>query len=86
MTMATQSRPAAQRRRLQPGDEVIVRGAPEWCRRYLAGRTGRVTRVLPFPHGEIWVRFHAPVSPWCERMEPVEDFPFAREELILSSE
>ena len=86
MITATQSRPAERRRRLQPGDEVIVRGAPEWCRRYLAGLTGRVTRVLPFPNGEVWVRFDAPVSPWCERMEPLAEFPFTREELILSSE
>jgi len=62
---------------LRIGDRVVVVYAPSWCRRYLAGRLGRVARVLPFPGGDVWVRFERPVTPWCERMDPVQEFPFS---------
>ena len=29
-------------------------------------------------------RFERPVSPWCDRMEPVEEFPFAPEQLAAA--
>ena len=41
-------------------------------------------RVLPFAGGDVWVRFERPVNPWCERMEPVEEFPFARNQLAAA--
>ncbi len=66
---------------LGPGDRVLVLDAPSWCRRYFAGRAGRVTRVLPFAGGDVWVRFEPPVTPWCERMDPVKEFPFSPQQL-----
>jgi hypothetical protein len=69
--------------RLFTGDRVVVLDAPSWCRRYFAGKAGRVMRVLPFA-GDVWVRFERPVIPWCDRMDPVEVFPFARDHLAAA--
>jgi len=70
--------------RLRPGDRVLILDAPKWCRDYFAGLQGRVTRVLPFDSGDVWVRFERPVDPWCERMDPVEEFPFAAADLTAA--
>ncbi len=66
---------------LATGDRVVIVDAPAWVRRYFTGRAGRVVRVLPFAGGDVWVRFERPVIPWCDRMDPVEEFPFAPEQL-----
>ena len=68
---------------LHTGDRVLIVDAPGWCRRYLAGKVGRVARLIPF-NGDVWVRFERPVAPWCERMDPVEEFPFARDQLAAA--
>lgn len=68
--------------RLRPGDRVLVVDAPSWCRRYFAGRTGRVARTFPF--GDVWVRFERPVEPWCDSMDPVDEFPFAPAQLAAA--
>ncbi len=70
--------------RLAAGDRVHILDAPSWCRRYFAGKAGRVVRVIPFPGGAVWVRFERPVIPWCDRMDPVEVFPFAPEQLAAA--
>jgi len=44
----------------------------------------RVVRVVPFAGGDVWVRFERPVVPWCERMDPVEEFPFAPAQLAVA--
>lgn len=82
MAVSAAAQPAAEA--LHPGDRVLVLDAPKWCRRYFAGREGRVTRVLPFDSGDVWVRFERPVDPWCDRMDPVEEFPFAPGQLVLN--
>ena len=69
---------------LATGDRVVIVDAPSWVRRYFTGRAGRVSRVLPFAGGDVWVRFERPVIPWCERMEAVEEFPFAPEQLAAT--
>jgi len=69
---------------LSAGDRVVIVDAPSWVRRYFTGRAGRVVRVLPFAGGDVWVRFERPVIPWCDRMEPVEVFPFAPEQLAAA--
>lgn len=69
--------------RLFTGDRVVVLDAPSWCRRYFTGKAGRVMRVLPFA-GDVWVRFERPVIPWCDRMDPVEVFPFAPDQLAAA--
>ena len=84
MTTAVETRAQSAHRRLRTGDRVLVVDAPSWCRRYFAGRAGRVARVLPFPGGDVWVRFERPVSPWCDRMDPVEQFPFAPGQLAAA--
>jgi hypothetical protein len=63
------------------GDRVRVLDAPAWCRRYLAGQVGRVVRVMPLAAGDVWVRFDRPVDPWCDRMDPVVEFPFSPDQL-----
>ena len=68
---------------LAAGDRVVIVDAPSWVRRYFTGRAGRVVRVVPFA-GDVWVRFERPVIPWCERMDPVEEFPFAPEQLAAA--
>ncbi len=77
MVLAVETRPRSADGHLQPGDRVMVVDAPSWCRRYLAGKVGRVVRVLPFKGGDVWVRFERPVTPWCESMEALEEFPFS---------
>jgi hypothetical protein len=79
MTTATQTGNG----RLAAGDRVVILDAPSWCRRYFTGRAGRVARVLPFA-GDVWVRFERPIIPWCDRMDPVEEFPFARDQLAAA--
>ncbi len=79
MTMATETGNG----RLFTGDRVVVLDAPSWCRRYFTGKAGRVMRVLPFA-GDVWVRFERPVIPWCDRMDPVEVFPFAPDQLAAA--
>ena len=69
---------------LQPGDRVLILDAPSWVRRYFTGRSGRVVRVVPFAGGDVWVRFERPVIPWCDRMDAVEEFPFAPEQLAVA--
>jgi len=69
---------------LSAGDRVVIVDAPSWVRRYFTGRSGRVLRVLPFAGGDVWVRFERPVIPWCDRMEAVEEFPFAPEQLVAA--
>ena len=81
MVMATE---AINNRGIRTGDRVLVLDAPSWCRRYLAGKEGRVQRVLPFPGGQVWVRFEQPVTPWCERMDPVEEFPFSPDQVAAA--
>ncbi|MBI2912427.1 MAG: hypothetical protein HYY03_00725 [Chloroflexi bacterium] len=77
MVLAVDTRRRSPDGHLQAGDRVMVVDAPSWCRRYLAGRAGRVVRVLPFAGGDVWVRFERPVAPWCDHMDPVEEFPFS---------
>ncbi len=84
MTTATYTQTQAANGRLAAGDRVHILDAPSWCRRYFAGEAGRVVRVLPFPGGDVWVRFERPVGPWCDRMDPVEEFPFAPEQLAAA--
>ncbi len=69
---------------LLTGDRVRILDAPSWCRRYFVNQAGRVVRVLPFAGGDVWVRFERPVTPWCDRMDPVEEFPFAPEQLAVA--
>lgn len=80
MTVAMETGLCSGRVELRRGDRVRVLDAPAWCRRHFAGRAGEVVRVLPFA-GDVWVRFDLPVSPWCERMDPVDEFPFAPDQL-----
>ena len=75
--MIASAEPTPETESLQPGDRVLIRDAPSWVRRHFTGRAGRVSRVLPFAGSDVWVRFERPVVPWCDRMEPVEEFPFA---------
>ena len=82
--MIASAEPIPETDSLQPGDRVLIRDAPSCVRRYFTGRSGRVSRVLPFPGGDVWVRFERPVIPWCDRMEPVEEFPFAPEQLAAA--
>ena len=84
MTTATQSPPRARNGEMRTGDRVLIVDAPSWCRPYFAGKAGRVIRVLPFPGGDVWVRFERPVKPWCERMDPVEEFPFGRDQVAAA--
>ncbi len=84
MTTATEAPAAPRDSELLAGARVRILDAPSWCRRYFAGRTGRVVRVLPFPGGDVWVRFERPVTPWCDRMEAVEEFPFAPDQLAAA--
>lgn len=84
MTMASDTPTQTTDARLAAGDRVHILDAPSWCRRYFAGKAGRVVRVIPFPGGHVWVRFERPVIPWCDRMEPVEEFPFAPEQLAAA--
>ena len=84
MTMATDTPTQTTDGRLAAGDRVHILDAPSWCRRYFAGKAGRVVRVIPFPGGDVWVRFERPVIPWCDRMDPVEEFPFAPEQLAAA--
>ncbi len=69
---------------LLAGDRVVIVDAPSWCRRYFAGQVGRIVRVLPFTRGDVWVRFERPVGPWCDRMESIEEFPFAPDHLAAA--
>ncbi|MDP2676012.1 MAG: hypothetical protein Q8Q00_14105 [Dehalococcoidia bacterium] len=84
MTMSTVPAREGRTDELTAGDRVVIVDAPSWVRRYFTGRSGRVLRVLPFPGGDVWVRFERPVIPWCDRMEPVEEFPFAPEQLAAA--
>ena len=84
MATATESRPLSKNGHLRAGDRVLILDAPSWCRRYFAGRAGRVVRILPFAEGDVWVRFEPPVNSWCDRMDPVEEFPFARHQLAAA--
>ncbi len=84
MTMATEAQSPRRDGGLLSGDRVRILDAPSWCRRYFAGTAGRVVRVLPFAGDNIWVRFERPVSPWCDRMDTVEEFPFAPEQLAAA--
>ncbi len=68
---------------LATGERVVILDAPSWCRRYFTGRAGRVARIFPFA-GDVWVRFERPVIPWCDRMDPVEEFPFAPDQLAAA--
>jgi hypothetical protein len=82
--MAMEAAPQAIDATVRPGDRVRILDAPSWCCRYFAGREGRVVRVLPFAGGDVWVRFERPVSPWCERMDPVKEFPFGPDQLAAA--
>lgn len=84
MTTATDAPPQSGNGDVREGDRVLILDAPSWCRRYLTGKEGEVIRVLPFPGGDIWVRFERPVTPWCERMDPVEEFPFSPGQLAAA--
>ncbi len=84
MTMATEVQSPRRDDGLLSGDRVRILDAPSWCRRYFTGKAGRVVRVLPFPGGDVWVRFERPVTPWCDRMDTVEEFPFAPEQLAAA--
>ena len=84
MTTATDTLKQVADGRLAAGDRVHVLDAPSWCRRYFTGRAGLVVRVIPFPGGDVWVRFEPPVIPWCQRMDAVEEFPFAPEQLAAA--
>ncbi len=81
MTITMEAPTQPERATLHPGDRVLVLDAPSWCRRYLTGLTGHVIQVLPFDRGDVWVRFERAVTPWCERMDPVEEFPFSPQQL-----
>jgi hypothetical protein len=81
MTMAMEATRQMISAAVRPGDRVRILDAPSWCRRYFAGRDGRVVRTLPFAGGDVWVRFERPVRPWCERMDAVEEFPFALDQV-----
>ncbi len=70
--------------RIRLGDRVRIVDAPSWCRRYFAGKAGWVVRTLPFAGGDVWVRIEQPVRPWCERMDVVEEFPFAPEQVAAA--
>ena len=84
MTTATETPSLTLQGRLLAGDHVLVLDAPSWCRRYFRGKAGHVVRVLPFDGGDVWVRFERPVIPWCDRMEPVEEFPFGPDQLAAA--
>ncbi len=84
MTTAVDERPQTSDNRLRAGDRVRVVDAPSWCRRHFTDRAGRVVRVLPFRDGDVWVRFERPVRPWCDHMDPVEEFPFAPGQLAAA--
>ena len=84
MTTAVDDRIRPANGHLRSGDRVVVLDAPSWCRRHFAGKAGHVVRVLPFTGGDVWVRFERPVAPWCERMDPVEEFPFAADQLAAA--
>ena len=84
MATAVETRPPSANGRFRAGDRVFIVDAPAWCRRYLAGKAARVVRVLPFVGGDVWVRFERPVAPWCQRMDPVEEFPFAPDQLAAA--
>ncbi len=84
MTMATEAQSHTRDGGLLSGDRVRILDAPSWCRRYFTGKAGRVVRVLPFAKGDVWVQFERPVSPWCDRMDPVEEFPFAPDQLAAA--
>ena len=84
MTMATEAQPTTRDGGLVSGDRVRILDAPSWCRRYFTGKAGRVVRVLPFAGDNVWVRFERPVTPWCDRMDTVEEFPFAPEQLAAA--
>ena len=84
--MTTSTVPAIAERsdELAAGDRVVIVDAPSWVRRYFTGKAGRVVRVTPFAGGDVWVRFERPVIPWCDRMDPVEEFPFAPAQLAAA--
>ncbi len=82
--LATEAQSPTRDRGLLSGDRVRILDAPSWCRRYFTGKAGRVVRVPPFPGGDVWVRFEWPVTPWCDRMDTVEEFPFAPEQLAAA--
>ena len=84
--MTTSTVPAIAERsdELAAGDRVVILDAPSWVRRYFTGKAGRVVRVPPFAGGDVWVRFERPVIPWCDRMDPVEEFPFAPAQLAAA--
>jgi len=84
MTMATEAQSLTRDGGLLSGDRVRILDAPSWCRRYFTGKAGRVVRVLPFAGDNVWVRFERPVMPWCDRMDAVEEFPFAPEQLAAA--
>ena len=84
MTMAMEAAPQTISVAVRPGDRVRILDAPSWCRRYFTGRAGQVVRVLPFAGGDVWVRFEQPVRPWCERMDAVEEFPFAPDQVAAA--
>lgn len=84
MTTATKSTAPSGNGSLLTGDRVVVLDAPSWCRRYFTGKAGRIVRVLPFSEGNVWVRFERPVTPWCDRMDSVEEFPFAPDQLAVA--
>lgn len=84
MTTATDAPPQSRNGEVRAGDRVRVLDAPSWCRRYFTGKAGRVVRVVPFPGGDVWVRFERPVTPWCERMDPVAEFPFAPDQVAAA--
>jgi len=85
--MTTSTVPAIAERsdELAAGDRVVIVDAPSWVRRYFTGKAGRVVRVTPFAGGDVWVRFERPVIPWCDRMDPVEEFPFAPAQLAAAA-
>jgi hypothetical protein len=83
MTTAIANEAPSAAGRLTSGERVVVLDAPSWCRRYFTGKAGRIVRGLPFA-GEVWVRFERPVSPWCDRMDTVEEFPFAPDQLAAA--
>ena len=85
MTTSTASGREERSDELAAGDRVVIVDAPSWVRRYFTGRPGRVVRVVPFAGGDVWVRFERPVVPWCDRMDPVEEFPFAPAQLAVAA-
>ena len=84
MTTAIEAQPPTRDGDLLSGDRVRILDAPSWCRGYFTGKAGRVVRVLPFAGDNVWVRFERPVMPWCDRMDAVEEFPFAPEQLAAA--